>query len=169
MKIIKSTPIKIWKNSHKCLMFLFCNIHYVLKRNIDNYLKCTLSMDINSSDPNEESGMYFFKLEAYAVPLSICIDWSGEAQWKQSRSYTRGRTWHHERCLFGGWQKNERCGNLKVNIYRSSILAFKNVYDVYAEKTCVHKVTAGTENHCTECLIFPISNKKVIEDKVCRS
>ena len=37
------------------------------------------------------------------------------------------------------------------------------------KKTCVHKVTAGTKNHRTECLIFPISNKKVIEDKVCRS
>ena len=33
----------------------------------------------------------------------------------------------------------------------------------------LHKVTAGTDNHRTECLIFPISNKKVIEDKVCRS
>ena len=37
------------------------------------------------------------------------------------------------------------------------------------KKTCFHKVTAGTDNHRTECLIFPISNKKVIEDKVCRS
>ena len=34
------------------------------------------------------------------------------------------------------------------------------------KKPCVHKVTAGTKNHRTECLIFPISNKKVIEDKV---
>ena len=37
------------------------------------------------------------------------------------------------------------------------------------KKTCFHKVTAGTDNHRNECLIFPISNKKVIEDKVCRS
>ena len=37
------------------------------------------------------------------------------------------------------------------------------------KKTRVHKVTTGTENHRTECLIFPISNKNVIEDKICRS
>ena len=33
-------------------------------------------------------------------------------------------------------------------------------------KSCVYKVRTGTEKHCTDCLIFLISNKKVIEDTV---
>ena len=36
--------------------------------------------------------------------------------WACEVTVTRGRTWRHERCLFGGWKKNERCGNFKVSI-----------------------------------------------------